>query len=82
MNAPLNSVESSDPREPSLDAAEQPTEQATEHDFTIPEDADFTTPGQPATGEQHRSQADESNVTADGQSGPASTPGNPIGEQH
>jgi len=50
-----------------------PGENAVEHDFSIPEDADFTTPGDPMDDDRH--DADE----GDGPEKPEATPGNPLG---
>ena len=51
-------------------------EHSTEHDFSVPEDADFTTPGEPMTDSEHRDTVNE-----DGQGRPNATPGNPLGEE-
>jgi hypothetical protein len=52
-------------------------EESVETDFTIPEDADFTTPGNPITNDKHLEEEEESLVHHH----PEATPGDPIREE-
>lgn len=52
-----------------------PAENQVEHDFSIPEDADFTSPGDPVDDERHL--AEEGGDAGEAQH---ATPGNPLGD--
>jgi hypothetical protein len=54
-----------------------PSEDAVERDFSVPEDADFTTPGNPITNDEHLEEEEESLVHHH----PEATPGDPIREE-
>lgn len=59
--------------QPNSSERDNPSEREVESDFSIPEDADFTTPGSPMTDDEHR--AEEAEKKGDGDD---ATPGNPL----
>ncbi|BDI22124.1 hypothetical protein [Herbiconiux sp. L3-i23] len=57
----------------STESQPNPAEKDVEHDFSIPEDADFTTPGNPIENDEHVAEEVDDEVSNDD-----ATPGNPL----